>query len=228
MTRNRPARPPANYSSEPMTGDAPSTTTQEPARAAQGRRVPLLSVAAVVIALIVGIIVASGGHRGLVVQTVDDGDLSLLVPAGWQSENLVAPHGSAVSGWFDVGNPTESEVVQASEPARGTPRGRARALARAKAHEAGYLQVYLGVVVFPGGRRAWEVLYSVDKAPFAVFEYDVCSPAIAMTVTLSASSFGSLKGNEAARPQDAFAICNGAAFTSPDRADLAIPLTLPS
>ncbi|MGA2471409.1 MAG: hypothetical protein ABSG64_12050 [Solirubrobacteraceae bacterium] len=209
-----------------MTADAPSAATTEPERAARSRQVPAISAALVVLALILGIIVAPGGPGGLVLQSFNNGNLALLVPAGWKNEGLVAPHGTSVSGWFNLANPADSETVQASEPAGGTPAERGRALARRLPQDASAVQSY--TVTFPGGRPAWLLLYKLQGAPYAVFEFDVCTPAIAMTVTLSASSPGRLKTYEDGLPAGAAAICKGAAFSSPDRADLAIPLALPS
>lgn len=211
-----------------MASDGPSDSSRRLAGEAAGRRLSLRWVAAVFAALILGFAVAPRGQSGLVVHSVDDGNISLLVPAGWKTEGLVAPHGTAISGWFDAGNPENQEIVQASDPERSSPQARIRALAAQLAHRSGYTPGYLGTVVFPGGRRAWTLLYALKGAAFAVFDYDVCGPPIAMTVTLSASSAGKLRDNAAVLPQSAFAICNGTAFTSPDRADLAIPLSLPA
>ena len=83
-------------------------------------------------------------------------------------------------------------------------------------------------VSWPGGRSAWEVLYTDRDVHTALFEFDACSPAIAMTVTLNASSSSRLFDMEHTLPQGAEPVCDGTAFTSPDRADVAIPLHLPA
>jgi hypothetical protein len=93
---------------------------------------------------------------------------------------------------------------------------------------AGYAQSYLGQVTFAGGRRVWLLQYSLGGTYTAVFEFNACTPAIAVTVTLDATSASKLGDEENALPEGAEPVCNGAAFTSPDRADLAIPLHLPS
>lgn len=180
----------------------------------------------VVIAFIVGVLVAPGGAGGLA--TYRDGNLVALAPAGWKDESLVAPYGTALDGWVDGSNPKDSETVQGTLPARLSPQARAGARAGALRHLKGYAQSYLGPLALPGGRQVWELQYALGGTDTAVFEFDACSPAIAMTVTLDASSPGRLKTEDDALPEGAEPVCDGPAFTSPDRADLALPLSLPS
>lgn len=183
-------------------------------------------VALVVIAFIVGVLVAPGGASGLA--TYRDENLVALAPGGWKDEVTVAPYGTALAGWLDVSNPKDSETVQATLPARLSAQARAAARARALSRLKGYRQSYLGPLSLPGGRQVWELQYALAGTDTAVFEFNACSPAIAMTVTLDASSPGRLKTEDDSLPQGAEPVCDGPAFTSPDRADLALPLSLPS
>jgi hypothetical protein len=190
------------------------------------RRWLALTGVLVVGALFLGMIVAPG--HGLALASYADENLSALVPNGWHDEQLVAPYGTAVLAWVDSGNPHASEEVQATASSHLTPEARARALALSLRHTAGYVQSYLGPVEFFGGRPAWELEYYIGHYPHATFEFDACSPAIAMTVTVSASGLIALNKEQLTLAQDAEPKCDGPAFTSPDRADLAIPLRLPT
>ena len=78
------------------------------------------------------------------------------------------------------------------------------------------------------GRVVWLLQYSLGGTYTAVFEFDACTPAIAVTVTLDAPSSKALLSEENSLPEGAEPVCDGPAFTSPDRADLAIPLHFPS
>jgi hypothetical protein len=186
-----------------------------------------LTLALVVLALIIGIVIAPGGG-GLALASYADQNLSVLVPHGWRTENLAAPYGTALVGWVDAGNLHTTEVVQATlSRSDSTPPQRAQARARELRHSATFLEAYLGPVQFYGGRPAWELEYFLHGYPTAVFEFNSCSSTIAMTVTLSASSVGTLDNEQLTMAEDAEPKCDGPAFTSPDRADLAIPLRLP-
>jgi len=151
-------------------------------------------------------------------------DLSLLVPASYQDEFLTAPHDTAIAGFSDPAHPADTEVVQATTPDRGTPRSRILALNATLRNEVGVARGYIGPVVFPGGQGAWEILYTLDRVAYAVFSFDSCGGAIAVTVTLSNSSERTLASQQQALPQAAGPICNGPAFSRRDRADAAVPL----
>ncbi len=193
-----------------------------------GRGGVALTAVLVAGALVIGLVVAPGGAGGLALRSDSSSNLSLLVPVGWRSEDLVAPYGTALSGWFDTSDTHASETVRATLPAALTPRQRAQDLAARLHGRSAYVESYLGSVTLAGGRPAYVLEYTLDGYPMAVFEFDACHPAIAVTVTLSASSPGKLSAEQLALAQGAEPICDGPAFTSPDRADLAVPLTLPS
>ncbi|MGD0198558.1 MAG: hypothetical protein ABSC56_11730 [Solirubrobacteraceae bacterium] len=177
----------------------------------------------VLIGLVVGFLLAPS-HRGGD-DTYRGQDLWALVPSGWKQEPLLAPYGTALDGWFDLNNPADSLAVRATAPAGAAPQARAFA----RAHGLGKAtRSWVYHVQWPGGRSAWEVLYKEASVFTALFEFDACSPAIAMTVTIDASSQSSLANEEDTLPQGAEPVCDGAAFSSPDRADVAVPLTLPS
>jgi hypothetical protein len=210
--------------------DAPAAP-DAPGRGAVTLRSPrglALTVGLVLVALIVGLIIAPGGPSGLLVSQYADANIAALVPVGWQNEHLAGPFGTALDEWVDPGNSSKYEIVQASRPANGSPQARARALAGRLRHRDGYVQSYLGTVSFAGGRPAWELEYSLDGHNYAVFEFDACPVATAVTVTLRASSSGVPDNEQLTLPEGAEPVCDGPAFTSPDRADLAIPLRLPS
>ena len=169
------------------------------------------------------LIVAPGAGGGLAAYRSQD--LWALVPAGWKDENLVSPYGTARAGWFDLDNPLDTLTIHASAPAAPTPEVRAFSRARELGKSA---PSYVYRISWPGGRNAWEVLYTLRDVHTALFEFDACSPTIAMTVTLNASSSSKLSDMENTLPQGAEPVCDGSAFTSPDRADVAVPLDLPA
>jgi hypothetical protein len=179
-------------------------------------------LAGAVVGLVVGLVLA-GGSRGLA--TYRSADLWALVPSGWKDAGLVAPYGTGLAGWFKASNPTDSIVVRATAPAGPSPQARAFARARALGAKT---RSYVYEIQWPGGRSAWVVLYTHDAVHTALFEFNACSPAIAMTVTIDASTSGTLAGYENTLPQGAEPVCDAAEFTSPDRADIALPLHLPS
>ena len=181
--------------------------------------VALLGAAA---GIAIGLIVAAS-HGGLAAYR--GSDLWAIVPGGWKDENLVTPYGSAAVGWFDLNDPSDSITVRATLPAGGSPEARAFARARALGKAT---RSWVYEIQWPGGRTAWEVLYTDHNVHTALFEFDACSQPIAMTVTLDASSSGKLAGEENTLPQGAEPVCDSAAFSSPDRADIAVPLHLPS
>lgn len=183
------------------------------------------SVAALGIAvgLMAGLIFAPRGGGGLA--TYRSQNLWALVPTGWKNTDLPSPYGTALASWVDLQNPANSIAIRARAPAHPSPEARAFARARALGSET---KSYVYEVQWPGGRTAWEVLYVDHKVHTALFEYDACSPAIAMTVTLNASGSSRLFDMEHTLPQGAEPVCDGSAFASPDRADVAVPLKLPA
>jgi hypothetical protein len=205
---------------------APTTAAAERERPPSSGRGAAIAILAVIGAFLVGYLIAPRGHGGLVVENDRDQNLWALVPTGWKNEDLVAPYGTALDGWLAVTNPRASETVLATRPSRTAPQGRARARAAQLRPLDGYSQTYLGPVVFAGGRAVWLLQYSLGGTFTAVFEFNACAPAIA--VTLDAPSSAALLSEENSLPEGAEPVCDGPAFTSPDRADLAIPLHFPS
>jgi hypothetical protein len=218
------ARPPT----PPQDAAEPSPAAWRGLRIRRVSRGRVLAVVAVIVAFVLGLLIAPKGHGGLVLETDRGDNLWALVPTGWQDANLVAPYGSELDSWFDSNDPRESETVLARRPAGGTPRQLADQRAKTLGHITGYLQGYLGPVTFAGGRVAWVLQYSLGGTYTAVFEFDACAPATAVTVTIDAPTAGALSSEENALPEGAEPVCDGPAFTSPDRGDLAIPLHLPS
>ncbi|HEX2704005.1 MAG TPA: hypothetical protein VHM72_11325, partial [Solirubrobacteraceae bacterium] len=186
-----------------------------------------IAILAVFIAFVIGFLIAPRGHGGLVIANDRDQNLWALVPTGWKDQGLVAPYGSGLARWAAVTDARASETVLAMRPSRATPQLRASRRAGQLRPLRGYSQTYLGPVEFAGGRIVWLLQYSLGGTYTAVFEFDACTPAIAMTVTLDAPSAGSLRSEEDSLPEGAEPVCDGPAFTSPDRGDLAIPLHLP-
>ena len=186
----------------------------------------MLSGLAVVLALVIGVIVAPGGPGGFTLKHFTDSNLSLLVPVGWQDENLAAPFGTAVSGWSDPGGSHSSEIVQAQRPAGLAPQARAQLLVR-HLHLAPK-SYFLGTVAFPGRGPVWALEYSRLGHGYAIFEFNACPTLTAVTVTLTVSGSSVPADYQQTLAPAAEPICDGPAFTSPDRADLAIPLRPPS
>ena len=186
-------------------------------------------LAAIAVAFFVGFLVAPRGHGGLVLETDRGRNLWALVPTGWKDSDSVAPYGTELDSWFDPTDPATSETILAVRPARASPQQRAIARAAVLAPLKGYQRSYLGPVTFPGGRAAYLLQYSLGGTYTGVFEFDACQgPPIAVTVTVDAPSASRLSSEENALPEGAEPVCNGDAFTSPDRANLAVPLRLPS
>ncbi len=157
-------------------------------------------------------------------------NLAALVPAGYQDLDLTAPHGTALVGWADANEPQDSETVQATLPASASPQARMLALAAKLRDTPGVAISFRGPVniLFPGGLVVPELEYTTHLGPTAVFAFDACSQTIAVTVTISDTSRVTLDSLSAVLPQSANALCHGPAFSNKDRADVAIPLTLPS
>jgi len=156
-------------------------------------------------------------------------NLSALVPTGYQDLDLTAPHGTALIGWADPNQPQDSETVQAVLPASASPQARLLALAATLRNTPGVALSYRGSVniIFPGGLVVPELEYTTHLGPTAVFSFDACTHTIAVTVTISDTSRPGLDSLSAVLPQSANALCNGPSFSNQDRADAAIPLTLP-
>jgi RNA polymerase subunit RPABC4/transcription elongation factor Spt4 len=153
-------------------------------------------------------------------------DLVLLIPSGYTDQLLSSPHGSAIAGFVNPSQADDSETLKATAPAGGTPRSRAFALAGKLRTTPGVELAPVVEVALPGGGRgsAWELLYMLDGADYAVFEYDACDHAVGVTLTLSASKQSLLDELELAVPQSAQPICDGPDFSAIDRADTSVPL----
>jgi hypothetical protein len=182
----------------------------------------------VLVAFVIGFFVAPRGPSGLVLASYHTQNLWALVPAGWKDEDAVAPYGTAKAAWFNISDPQESETIEASLRSQLSPHARATARAAALRAVDGYVQGYLGPLTLAGGRQVWLLQYSLSGVDTAVFEFNACSPAIAMTVTADASSAGALATEDDAFAEGAEPVCDGPDFSNADRADFALPLTLPS
>jgi RNA polymerase subunit RPABC4/transcription elongation factor Spt4 len=191
-----------------------------------GWRGLLICLLAVAIAVFVTRIVVDAANSGLKYLPYRSSDLATLVPYGYTDQLLAGPHGTAVAGFVDPSQAANSELIQASTPAGGTPHQRATAIAAKLSYTPG---VALGSIYseqLPGGVRgsAAELLYTLNGADYAVFEFDTCGGAVGVTVTLSADSVGLLNEFSEILPQSALPICDGPDFSSRGRADTSIPL----
>lgn len=157
-----------------------------------------------------------------------DGDLAALVPWGYHDLNLAAPHGTALAGWADPTDSANSEIVRATVPTGGTPQARVAAQASALRNVPGAAVGFRGTIVFPGGLVVPVVEWTRYGNSHAMVAFDACGRSIAVTVTISATTGPHLDQLLLALPQGANAICTGPAFSGRDRADVAIPLALPS
>ncbi len=191
-----------------------------------GWRGLLFCLVAVAVAVLVTRIVIDASNSGLRYVPYRSQDLVALVPSGYGDLLLAAPHGSAIAAFADPSELSDSETIEASMPAGGTPHSRILALAAALAQTAGVAESTVGPVadVLPGGQVAWEVLYTRAGADWAVFAFDACSQTIGVTLTLSAASVGVLDELELVLPQSAQPICDGPDFSKRDRADTSVPL----
>jgi hypothetical protein len=212
----------------PRRGRAAAAGTAEQERKPSRRSRGLGATVLALVAFLIGFFVAPRGPGGLVLASYHDQNLWALVPAGWKDEAAVAPFGTAKAAWFEISDPHDSETIQAALPAQLSPHARATARAAALRAVDGYVQGYLGPLTLAGGRQVWLLQYSLSGVDTAVFEFNACSPAIAMTVTADASSAGALATEEDAFAEGAEPVCDGPAFSNADRADLALPLALPS
>jgi hypothetical protein len=152
-------------------------------------------------------------------------DLAVLVPAGYQDQRLAAPHGTALAGFASPSHAADTEIVQATAPASGTPASRLVALARQLSNTPGVALGYSGAVLLPGGLTIPSLYYTQAHVDYGVFAFDACSHRIAITLTVSAGSRDQLDDLSRVLPQSVNAICDGADFTTQDRADTAIPLS---
>jgi hypothetical protein len=186
----------------------------------------LLLVAAAV--LVTRQLVSSGPHSYFAF--FRGSNLVALVPAGYKDLDLAAPHGTALAGWADPNQAQDTETVQATIPASASPQARLLALAAKLRNTPGVAVSARGPidVIFPGGLVVPELEYTTHLGPTAVFAFDACSRTIAITVTISNTSRDRLDSQSGVLPQAANALCHGPAFSNQDRADVAIPLTLPS
>ena len=130
----------------------------------------------------VALTIASGSGGLAVYHGQDLGHSSR--PAG-RTRALSAPYGTAAAGWVDLGDVANSITVRANKPAGRPPEARAFARARALGSAT---KAYVYEISWPGGRSAWEVLYTDHDVHTALFEFNACTPAVAVTVTLDASS----------------------------------------
>ena len=189
-----------------------------------GWRGLLVCLAAVAVAVVVTRAVVDAANSGLRYVSYRSSDIAALVPSGYSDELLAGPHGTAIAAFMDPSQAADSETVTATTPASATPHGRALALAAKLRNTAGVALGSVYAVTFAGGQPAWELIYKLAGADYAVFEFDACNHAIGVTVTVSADHVGLLDELELVLPQAAQPICNGPDFSGRDRADTSVPL----
>jgi RNA polymerase subunit RPABC4/transcription elongation factor Spt4 len=187
----------------------------------------LACLIAVAVAVFVTRAVVQAANSGLRYVSYRSADLTALVPSGYQDLLLASQHGTAIAGFAKPTDVTEMETVKAKLHASGSPRSRMLALAATLRNTVGVARGYLGPVTFPGGQIAWALEYTLDHTAWAVFTFDGCNRAIAVTVTLSSRSEHQLSALSLVLPESAKPICDGPAYSNRDRADPAVPLSLP-
>jgi RNA polymerase subunit RPABC4/transcription elongation factor Spt4 len=192
-----------------------------------GWRGMIICLVAVGLAIFLTRLILESKKSGLEYTVYGSSNLAALIPAGYVDQALTAPHGTAVIGYADPGNPSNAVIISASQPDGGAPRARTLALSRRLANEPGVARGQLAHILFPGGQTAWEQLYTLDKVAYAVIAFDSCSNRIGVTVTLSSPSLTLLGELEEALPRNAAPVCDGPNFSARDRADPAVPLSLP-
>jgi hypothetical protein len=191
-----------------------------------GWRGLIACLVAVAVAVFVTRLIVEASNGGTAFVAYRSADLVTLVPSGYADQLLAGPHGTAIAGFASPSQTADSVTIAATAPPGGSPHARILALA-AKLHDTPGVQLGLiYAVALPGGTAgsAWEVLYQLAGADYAVFEYDACNRAIAVKLTLSAVSIGLLGELEQTVPQSAQPICDGPDFSSRDRADTSVPL----
>jgi RNA polymerase subunit RPABC4/transcription elongation factor Spt4 len=187
----------------------------------------LVCLIAVAVAVFVTRAVVNAANSGLRYVSYRSADLAALVPSGYHDLLLASQHGTAIAGFANPTDPAEMETVKARLHARGSPQSRLVALAATLRNTVGVARGYLGPVTFAGGQIAWELEYTLDHTAWAVFGFDGCNRSIAVTVTLSSGSERRLGALSLVLPESAKPICDGPAFSNRDRADPAVPLSLP-
>jgi RNA polymerase subunit RPABC4/transcription elongation factor Spt4 len=191
-----------------------------------GWRGLIACVIAVALAVFVTRLVVQASNNGTTFAAYRSADLVSLVPSGYTDELLAGPHGTAIAGFADPSQTADSVTIQASSPAGGTPHARVLAVAAKLRDTPGVQLGLVYAVTLPGATAgsAWEVLYQLSGADYAVLEYDACDRAVGVKLTLSATSIGLLGELEQTVPQSAQPICDGPDFSDRDRADTSVPL----
>jgi RNA polymerase subunit RPABC4/transcription elongation factor Spt4 len=186
----------------------------------------LVCLVAVAVAVLVTRIVVDDSNSGLRYVPYRSSDLVALLPAGYNDQLLAGPHGTAVAGFVNPSQSADSELIQANKPTGGTPHTRAVALAAKLRETPGVALGSLYSVALPGEGpgSAWELLYTLEGADYAVFEFDACTRTVGVTVTLSATDLALLDDFELVLPQAAQPICDGPDLSSRDRDDTSVPL----
>jgi RNA polymerase subunit RPABC4/transcription elongation factor Spt4 len=183
-------------------------------------------VIAVALAVFITRLIVEASNASTAFTAYRSEDLVSLVPSGYTNELLAGPHGTAIAGFADPSQTADSVTIQATAPPGGTPRARVLAVARKLRDTPGVQLGMVYAVTLPGATpgAAWEVLYQLAGADYAVLEYNACGQAIGVKLTLSATSIGLLGEFEQTVPQSAQPICDGPDFSDRDRADTSIPL----
>jgi RNA polymerase subunit RPABC4/transcription elongation factor Spt4 len=189
-----------------------------------GWRGLLVLVVAVAAAVLITRAIIDAENGKLRYDSYNSVNLAGFVPSGWQNLLLSGPHGTAMAGYVNPAQSTETETITATLGAPGSPHSRMLALYRKLATEPGVARGYHGSVTFVGDDIQWSAYYAFEGAYYGVFFSDACRGAVAMTVKLSSSSPTRLQQLALALPWSAAPHCDGPAFSARDRADSSVPL----
>jgi hypothetical protein len=146
---------------------------------------PRLAIGAAAVAA-AAIILLSGGSTsapsGLGSYTVlRTPTLTALVPSGWRTQVLTS---SSAGEAARLGDPrVPGLTVSASVfPASDTATEHALAAERSARRQPGYRRFFWGVVSFPGGPRAWRLVYGAGSTGYAIYSFAVCAPPVTVVV----------------------------------------------
>jgi hypothetical protein len=116
---------------------------------------------------------------------VKTGNLSALVPAGWQA-TAQAASGTARAEFADPKHSSSTLTIVAQAGA-GNEHKSALA-ARSAAQSKGYAESSFGRIAFPGGRGAWHLTYAKSGVTHETYFYSACGGHDTLVVDTSAAS----------------------------------------
>jgi hypothetical protein len=148
-------------------------------RLAIGALAVVAAAAAAIVLLSGGSTPAPGGPGSYTVLRTPT--LTALVPSGWQTQ---VPSSSSVPEAARLGDPRVPGLsVSASVfPASSTAMERALAAERSAHRQPGYKRFFWGVVSFPGGLRAWRLVYAAGGIGHSIYSFSVCAPPVTVVV----------------------------------------------